>query len=226
LLSSEFTSGLLDSAMSRKPWQSTAVHGIHEGGTDVSAPWSALADTMASWLNGEPLTHVGAALHATTAPISPRRFSGDAMPRVVRASREGFEFDLTALAGALVAIVATGVEEDGTNEAGANEHRERGMWAISAQAQRTLALLPLGIRLGAGSPESIALMRAGARPRVVAHLLARRIEVPEGFDDAALWTWASTIVESLEDPAFLDTIAQSDAERELLRAAAYVASVL
>ena len=227
----EFARGLLDSALAREPWQSTAVQGIHSQAADVSAPWGALANTMASWLGGEPLTHVGAALHASTAPISPRRFSGDAMPRVVRALREGFEFDLTALAGALVAIVATGAEEDSANEDGGTEDRgdedgEEGIWAISAEAQRTLALLPLGVRFGAGSPESIALMRAGVRPRVLAHLLASRIPVPEGSDDAELWTWASTIVQSLEDPAFLDSLAQSDAERELFRAAAYVTSVL
>ena len=227
----DFTGGLLDLALAREPWQSTAVQGIHTQSADVSASWAALAKTMASWLGGEPLTHVGAALHAIAAPISPRRFKSDAMPRVFRAIREGFEFELTALAGALVAIVATGVEEDaaeeeGANQNGANGDGNQGIWAISALAQRALALFPLGVRLGAGSPEAIALMRAGARPRALAHLLAIRIPVPEGSDDAELWTWASTIVRSLEDPAFLDSTAKSDAERELFRAAAYVTSVL
>ena len=172
---------------------------------------------MRSWLSGDPLTTVGAALHGRTEPIGVRRASGDPLPRLLRAIREGFEFDLTALAGALVAVVATGAEEDQDPE---------GVWVLSAPAQRALALLPLGVRLGASSPEALALMRAGARPRVLAHLLASRVSVPEIDDDEELRIWASAIVESLDESEFLDTIAQSDQERELLVAAAYVAAEL
>ena len=228
----EFPREVLDSALDRKPWESTAVEKIHAPGEGVGAAWDALANTMSSWLSGDPFMRVGAALHADTVPISSRRSSSDRMPRTIRAIREGFEFDLAALAGALVAIVATGLEEDGATEdgveeGGANEgDAANGTWSLNTQAHRTLALLPLGIRLGAGSPESIALMRAGARPRVLAHLIASRIDIPESEDDAGLWTWAATIVESLEDPAFVDSIAQSDAERELLTAAAYVTGEL
>jgi hypothetical protein len=208
-----FRAETLGVAMKTDPWKSTAVEGIH---TRTGAAWMALANTMGSWLDGDPLTVVGAALHARTEPISVRRRSGDPLPRLLRAIRDGFEFDLTALGGALVAIFATGAEEEDPD----------GVWGLPSPAQRALDLLPLAIRLGASRPETLALMRAGARPRVLARLLAARIPVPETDDDEDLRIWASTVVESLEDSDFLDRIAQSDPERELLQAAAYVAAQL
>ena len=138
------------------------------------------------------------------------------MPRVLRAIREGFEFGLAALAGALVAVVATGLEGEGADT----------VWAVPAKAQATLELLPLGVRLGAANPGPLALMRARLRPRVLAHLLASRIDIPDDTSDEELRDWASMVLESLEDPAFVDTIAQSETERELFRAAAYVAAEL
>ncbi len=209
-----FNSGTLEDAMNRDTWKSTAVQGIH---ARDDAAWVALGSTMRSWLRGDPLTVVGAALHAFTEPIGVRRASGDPLPRLLRVIRDGLEFDVTALAGALVAVLSTAAEEDEAPD---------DLWVLSAPAQRSLALLPLGVRLGASSPEALALMRAGARPRVLAHLLASRVPLPDMDDDEELRIWASTVVESLAEPDFLDTIAQSDPERELLRAAAYVAAQL
>jgi hypothetical protein len=172
---------------------------------------------MRSWLSGDPLTVVGAALHGHTAPISVRRRSGDPLPRLLRAIRDGFEFDLTALAGALVAVVATGAEE---------EEDADGVWVLPSATQRALNLLPLAIRLGASRPEALALLRAGVRPRVLARILASRVSAPDTDDDEDLRIWASTVAEALEEPEFLDTIAQSDRERALFQAAAYVAAQL
>lgn len=208
-----FNSETLADAMKRDTWKSTAVDGIYAGD---DAAWAALASTMRSWLRGDPLTRVGAALHARTEPIGVRRSSGDPLPRLLRVIRDGLEYDVTALAGALVAVLATGGEEDDPDD----------VWVLSRSAQRALALLPLGVRLGASSPEALALMRAGARPRVLAQLLASRVPHSDTDDDEELRIWASTVVESLAEPDFLDTIAQSDPERELLRAAAYVAAEL
>lgn len=215
-LLADFSPQALEAAIKPKPWESTSVEAIHSHDETTAAAWAALANTMKGWLDGEPLTTVGAALHASASPISTRRGSGDPLPRLLRAIREGFEFDLAALAGALVAVVATGSEEEGPEAT----------WALSDGAQRALSLLPLGVRLGAASPGALALMRAGARPRVLAHLLARRASIPELDDDEDLRVWASTVVESLDNAEFLDAIARSDAERELFTAAAYVAAVV
>ena len=134
-----FKSETLADALKRDTWKSTAVEGIHAGD---DAAWTALASTMRSWLRGDPLTRVGAALHARTERIGVRRSSGDPLPRLLRVIRDGLEYDVTALAGALVAVLATGGEEDDPDE----------VWVLSPSAQRALALLPLGVRLGASSP--------------------------------------------------------------------------
>lgn len=210
-----FDKGTLRAALGKDPWKSTAIDGIHDGKRDC---WEAFARVAESWLDGQPLTAVGAALHGQTDPIVVGRSSRDPLPRLLRVIRHGIEFELSAIAGALLAVVVTGQEEE--------SNTGDGVWTLEPSAQRALSLLPLAIRLGAAKPEALALMRAGVRPRVLAHLISSRIQAPESEDDEVLRTWAFSVVAGLEDPAFLDSLTETATERELLAAAAFVAAEL
>lgn len=212
----EFSAVTLDAAINPTAWTTTAAQGIHGDGAASAAAWGALGRTMTSWLDGDPLTHVGAALEGVDPPISTSRASGQPLPRLLRAIREGFEFDLASIAGALVAVIATGAEEDGPDT----------VWDLPPTAQHALATLPLAVRLGVADPAALALIRAGARPRVLAQLLAGRLPVTEGYDDDDLRRWAGFVVDDLDDDGFLDQVAQSDTERDLFRAAAHVRAML
>ncbi len=207
-----FDTSTLSTALGKDPWKSTAIDGIHDGKRDC---WEAFARTIESWLDGQPLTGVGAALHGQTTPIGVGRSSQDKLPRLLRAIRHGVEFELSTIAGALLAVIVTGQDDENNTD---------GLWTLAPSAQRALSLLPLGIRLGAAKPEALALMRAGVRPRVLAHLLADRIQVPDGEDDEALRTWAFRVVDDLGNPAFVEAITETEPERELLAAAALVAA--
>jgi hypothetical protein len=59
-------------------------------------------------------------------------------------------------------------------------------------------------------------MRAGARPRVVAHLLDRLIEAPSDMDDEDLRSWASRQLKDIADEYIRP--ATSDEERALIAA--------
>ena len=48
------------------------------------------------------------------------------------------------------------------------------------------ALLPLAVRSGAATPEILAWIRAGAQPRVTAHILSSITALPEALDDDEL----------------------------------------
>ncbi|MGH3628084.1 MAG: hypothetical protein ACRDRL_11685, partial [Sciscionella sp.] len=108
-------------------------------------------------------------------------------------------------AGALGAIVAAGRETD-----------PEGPWLLSADSARALALLPLAVRFGASTPSTIAWMRAGARPRVIAHLLDRLIEAPSDMSDEELRQWANRQLNDIADEYIRP--ANNDEEQALIAA--------
>jgi hypothetical protein len=100
------------------------------------------------------------------------------------------------VAGALGAVVATGRDED-----------PDGPWQIPPESLRSLMLLPLAVRSGASTPEVLAWIRAGAQPRVAAHVLSRIAALPEALDDDELQRQAYRRLSDLTDG-----MAVSDAE--------------
>lgn len=171
-----------------------------------------LTGTLRAWLAGEPLVEVGRVLHGAEGSIAVTRGKGHDLPRTLRFVRDGIEHALTSVAGAILATVVTGAE-----------HEPDGPWSLGPGPMGELARLPIAMRFGAGDPAPLALMRAGLRPRVVAHLAAELSPPPEDADDAALARWAWQTLKDLATVEFLQGI--GDAEpRAVLRAAAHVRS--
>lgn len=188
------------------PFKSTAIADAWSHDPDQrDSGWAALAPTLHAWLSGGSLLAVAAAAHGMDVGTNAGRGPRDPLPRILRVVNDGFGFGLAMIAGALGAIVAAGQEAEGDEP-----------WGLQADAARALSLLPLAIRLGAGSPASIAWMRAGARPRAVAHLLSRRVETPADLDDDALREWARQRLREIAD--FTLDVADSLEERRLIAA--------
>lgn len=199
-------------ALPAERFRSTPIAVLHDRG-DVGAEgsWTALTQATLSWLRGDPLTQVGAALQGQTDPIATSRNSGSPLPRTLRVIRSVYEFDLAICAGAIVALITTGSEQD-----------PDGPWILPPESARSLALLPLAIRDGAGDPEAIALLRAGVRPRAIAHFLSARLTAPQTVDDDELRRWARSIAHQLGEDELTSAVAQTSDEARLLACAAYV----
>ncbi|WP_078661358.1 DEAD/DEAH box helicase [Streptomyces sp. NRRL B-24484] len=143
-------------------YSSTLMKGISSPDESIrGSAWEAFAETLSAWLRGSSLIAVAEVALGT--PVSGRsgRGQSDPLPKILKITNTSFAFDLATIAGALGAVVAAGREVE-----------ESDLWNLQQHStMRSLNLLPLAIRLGAGTPEVIAWMRAGARPRHVAHLL-------------------------------------------------------
>lgn len=129
-------------------------------------------------MTGKPLITVAEEIHSRPVNGNAGRGSQDPLPRAITVVGEGFRFGLSMIAGALGAIVATGREED-----------PDGPWGLPEESLRCLALLPLGVRSGAASPEVLAWIRAGVQPRAAAHMLSELLPAPEGETDDQLQRW-------------------------------------
>jgi superfamily II DNA/RNA helicase len=196
----------LERVLPSKPYESTRLAPIwREDIAQRNDGWAALQATLTAWFEGQPLLQVAAQSERKDPTGKAGRGPQDPLPRTLRVVNEGFGFGLAIVAGALGAIVAAGRETD-----------REGPWPLPADSARALALLPLAVRFGAGSSSTIAWMRAGARPRVVAHLLDRLIEAPSDMDDEDLRSWASRQLKDIADEYI--RLAASDEERALISA--------
>jgi RAD3-like DEAD/DEAH box helicase/helicase-like protein len=199
-----------------QPYKSTALSDIwSEDPEEREQGWNAWRVTLAAWLDGEVLLDVATHAHQRDLEGNAKRGQSDPLPRILRVINDGFGFGLSTAAGALGAIVSAGQEAEGDDP-----------WAIPPDSSRSLALLPLAIRLGASTPLSIAWMRAGARPRVVAHLLSHRVEEPpdlEQLDDDALRAWARAKLDEIAEQVFDPAV--TDEERAMLATVAFARSV-
>ncbi|MGH4019450.1 MAG: DEAD/DEAH box helicase [Pseudonocardiaceae bacterium] len=170
----------LERMLPKKAYGTSRLSGIHavdqaERGTG----WSAFERALAAWMTGKPLITVAEEIHPRPVNGNAGRGSQDPLPRVITVVAEGFRFELSLIAGALGAIVATGREED-----------PDGPWGLPEESLRCLTLLPLAVRSGAASPEVLAWMRAGVQPRAAAHMLSDLLPAPEGETDDQLQRWA------------------------------------
>lgn len=170
-----------------------------------------LLEVLTAWLDGEPLTVLGARLHHADEPIAVGRASGAALPRTMRFVRDGIEHRLTSVGGALVAIVLTGAEADA-----------QGPWQLPQDSLSALGRLPVAIRVGAADPAVLALAQAGVRPRVVAHLVAQLVPPPEDIEDGLLGIWAGRTASQLAEVDFAGAVTSHPGERDALRASAHL----
>jgi hypothetical protein len=183
----------LQRILPKEPYGSSRLAGIYElGHAECEAGWAAYQRALEAWMQGKPLISVATEVHTRPVNNSPGRGAQDPLPRVITIANKGFQFGLSLVAGAVVAIVA--------NEA---EHEPDRGWNLSEESLRTLNLLPLAIRYGADTPEALAWMRAGVRTRVAAHMLNRIQPPPEGLTDEALQRWAFGRLRELAEGAIL-----------------------
>lgn len=164
-----------------RPYGESRLSGIYSPNPATRyAAWSAYKHALAAWMTGKPLIRIAESIHKKPVNQNARRGAQDPLPRTITVVSDAFRFRLSMTAGALGALVTTGREYD-----------PFGPWNLPEASHRSLTLLPLAVRSGAASPETLAWIRAGAQPRVVAHLLSDSFDTPVGLDDDELRRWAS-----------------------------------
>ncbi len=167
---------------------------------DVSksaAARAVLAETLRLWFKGEPLNVVGGAAHGGGPIEDMGRTERSPIPRTIRLVDTGIGFNLTRAAGLLAAALDVAVEEQALD-------------APSEPSRQELERLPVVLRFGASNPIALALLRAGARPRVIAHLLADLLEPPsEDLNDEALREWAGNALRGIDGSVDLDPETES-----------------
>lgn len=156
--------------------------------TGRNAAWSSYRNALAAWMTGQPFINIAEFIHNKPVNRNAGRGAQDPLPRAITVVNEGFRFGLSMVAGGIGALVTTG-----------REHDPHGPWELPEESHRHLTLLPLAVRSGVASPETLAWVRAGAQPRVVAHALTQVIDAPPEFDDEQLRTWAGRWLEVLLD---------------------------
>ncbi len=200
-----FSPATLGLILDRRAFASTALDDIWE--PDGDARQQAFAATRAAlnlWLAGLPLADVGGVIHGGPRLTSPGRGPRDPIPRTIRVIEQGFAFGVTRAAGAMAAVVELAVEAGDIEE-------------LSPESLTALELLPVALRYGASGDLPLAFMRAGARPRVVAHLLAANTATaPLGLDAAELHAWAAEQLDGLTDQ--ISEMPLTEPDRVLLEA--------
>jgi len=191
-------------------YRSTAIEELWSSDLDEAARGGeALRATLISWIHGDDLLSVAAYALGRQTERTGSRSQGMPLPKIIGLTDRGFGFRLSVLAGALGAIVTTACEAE----------PDPGRWDLTETCSRTLGLLPFAIRWGAGSPGVIAWMRAGVRPRVVAHLLEQRMPLTPSADwmsDEDLRRRATSHL--AQTPEWVLEAMQGDREQELFRA--------
>jgi hypothetical protein len=167
-----------------------------------AAGWVSYRRALAAWMTGEPLISVASEVHTRPVNGSAGRGSRDPLPRVITVVGNGFRFGLSLAAGSMAAIVATGRENDPV-----------GPWEVPAECLRSLNLLPLAIRYGADSPETLAWIRAGVHTRRAAHMLNSVVPPPAGLSDDELQRWAFGRFQDLAEGAI---VGATDAAQDVI----------
>jgi hypothetical protein len=170
-------SGQLQRVLPKKPYGgSSQLSGIYSADSrEHGAAWAAYENALAAWMTGKPLIEVAGHVHRKPVNGNAGRGVQDPLPRTITVVNEGFRFGLSMVAGALGAIVTTGRLE-----------APDGPWELSVGSLRSLALLPLAVRSGVATPEVLAWIRAGAQPRIAAHILSTIVALPTDLDDDTL----------------------------------------
>lgn len=197
---------ILRLALARRDFTSTLLEGCWSTSIGARATArAAMSETLRTWLRGDPLIAVAAAAHREGVVRGPGRGQNDVLPRTIRLVSVGIGFGLTRLAGLLVATVEVASEYGSIEE-------------VETRAHAALLRVPLALRLGASDRTAMAFLRAGARPRAVARVLAKSTRIPlEGvIDDEELLAWASRRLRDLGDPTDLEQ-QWDEGERTLVR---------
>ncbi|GAB3219282.1 hypothetical protein GCM10027447_01770 [Glycomyces halotolerans] len=193
-------------ALPPDPLKSTLLAGVHaESDKTRAAAWQALHAGLRTWLAGAPLLAIAEHTEHKDPRGNLKRTSQSPLPKTWKLVDTGFKHWIAMAAGGIGAIVTEGKAAD-----------PDGPWQLGAVSERLLSLLPLAVRYGAATPSTVAWMRAGARPRVVAHLLNDLIPAPEDLDDEGLQQWAWRELRALRDGHAVQC--RTEAEQEIIAA--------
>jgi len=189
--------------LEKEAFNSTKLSGMwSEDPTEREAAFTALSSILQLWIGGAPFSEIGGAAHGSDPIANPKRGQTHPLPRTIRLVDQGIGFGLTRAAGLLAAAIDVAIE-NGAVPAPDDESRQQ------------LERLPVVLRFGAIDPVALALLRSGARPRAVAHLLAERLQPPDGEQrDDALRGWAANQLARLGDE--IDEIFVDSDERQLI----------
>jgi len=168
------------------------------------AGWDAYRDTVRAWITGQPLIQMARHIQPPDRTVDARRGPQSALPRTITVVNDGFRFGLSLAAGALVSILTTG-----------DIYEPNAAWSIPPSSMRMLNLLPIAVRSGADTPESLAWIRAGVHTRVIAHRLSTLLPAPPGQTDEELQHWCHGRLRDLEDGA---SLIQSPEDERAVRA--------
>jgi superfamily II DNA/RNA helicase len=198
---------ILAFALPLKPFKSTRLEAIHATDPGLrSAAWQALQATARAWLAGKSLLAIAEHSEHKDPRGNLDRTKGDApLPRTWQLVDTGFRHWMAMAAGGIGAIITEGSAAEPWSP-----------WDLNSQSVRSLALLPLGVRYGAASPSTIAWMRAGVRPRTVAHLLDELVDAPETLDDEGLQRWAWQELQAIRQGHTM--LGRTETERRLIQA--------
>ena len=189
--------------LDKEGFESTRLEDLFsDDGEERGTAGTVLLETLTLWLSGASLGEVGGAAHGSEAIEDPGRTEISPIPRTIRLVDKGIGFSLTRVAGLLAAALEVAIEEEALD-------------APSNASRQELERLPVILRFGASNPVALALLRAGARPRAIAHLLAELLEPPaENLTHEELRDWAGEQLRGL-DEEFVLGIEQEDT-RELI----------
>ncbi|MHB8658967.1 MAG: DEAD/DEAH box helicase [Solirubrobacteraceae bacterium] len=200
-----FPTTTLSLVLDRRAFASTELDNLWSPDVDArEQAFSATRSTLEAWLAGLSFADIGGVVHASPRLTSSGRGPRDPIPRTIRVIEQGIGFGMTRAAGAMAAVVDLAVESGDRPE-------------LLAQSRTPLELLPVALRYGASGDLPLAFMRAGVRPRVVAHLLATHaLAAPSGVDAAELQAWAGRQLDTLEDQ--IPNLRLSESDRVVLEA--------
>lgn len=140
--------------------------------------WERTLELLNPWMEGQPLVELAKILSSSDA-IEPDRNSGSKpLPKAIALTNDLFS-RLALLAGGLVAVA----------EQLFNSLHVEGNKAFESGVPLSLNVLPMCVKYGCDSPQSLAWYRFGIRLRRPSRLLYEAFRPPEGDDDEALRAW-------------------------------------
>jgi hypothetical protein len=174
------------------------------------AAWHTISGAVTMYLRGDALASIAHEVLDTGETVDPERTTGDKpLPRLIAFTNNTME-RISRLAGLLVACEELDprvVDQDAVGD-------ERDATWLS------LALLPLAVRCGCGTPSSLGWFRFGIQLRRPAHILARTFPIPaDVVGDTAAREWVGArLAEWLESDVVPDGVDEklADALRTLL----------
>lgn len=172
-----------------------------------AAGWLDIMRVLKPWMEGKPLVELASIITGINAgEIKSQRTSGQPIPKTISLINDLFS-SLAILGGGLVAVA----------EQLFQEFSEQGNEAFSQGVPLALSCMPMSIKYGCDSPESLAWFRFGVRLRRPSRIMYEAFPPPKFDNDEALRDWVRRqrrewlrvgIDESSKQPQIFQAIAE------------------